>query len=306
VFVTAKADALHSTQLKAYVQDASGMGVQIYASSISSDQRTAFVRGNTVTITGTVTEYVPSGYTVGTTEITSPVTTVTGTAPLPEPLDVTTLTNPIAYEGTFLKVRGLVTDFYATGTSGYNVTLSAGGSEWSVRIWNTTGIDVSSIATGNTMIIKGIGGIYQDMFQILPVAQTDLAVDTTDTGIVVPDDSLTSIYDIQTRVSEFDGTIVTIEGVITVPFGAHYATRTQVFIQDASGRGLELFGYSVPSNPADFVRGSRLRVRGEVDEYNGGTEIKNFTYTYLGTDTLPTPAMLTMCGQMRLITKEHG
>ena len=93
---------------------------------------------------------------------------------------------------------------------------------------------------------------------------------------------ITPIANIQDSVSVYNGQNVTIEGVITIGAGISNNNQLNAFIQDSSGKGIMLFDYDITSAyEADLVRGNILRVSGEVDEYNGVTEIKDFSYTII-------------------------
>ncbi len=106
------------------------------------------------------------------------------------------------------------------------------------------------------------------------------------------DDALhiTPIANIQDSVSVYNGQNVTIEGVITIGAGISNNNLLNAFIQDSSGKGIMLFDYDITTAyEADLIRGNILRVSGEVDDYNGVTEIKDFTYTIISSGN-PDPA----------------
>ena len=93
---------------------------------------------------------------------------------------------------------------------------------------------------------------------------------------------ITPIANIQDSVSVYNGQNVNKEGVITIGAGVSNNNQLNAFIQDSSGKGIMLFDYDISSAyEADLVRGNLLQVSGEVDEYNGVTEIKNFSYTVI-------------------------
>lgn len=93
---------------------------------------------------------------------------------------------------------------------------------------------------------------------------------------------ITPIANIQDSVSVYNGQNVNIEGVITIGAGISNNNQLNAFIQDSSGKGIMLFDYDISSAyEADLIRGNFLQVSGEVDEYNGVTEIKDFSYTVI-------------------------
>ncbi|MCD4829359.1 MAG: hypothetical protein K8R90_08060 [Candidatus Cloacimonetes bacterium] len=170
--VTIGAGVLRDDQLNAYIQDGSGRGLQLYASSITSAYEADLVRGNRLQVTGTVDEYN------GTTEVTDFTYTVVETG---VDLAEVTVAGVIAgvqdyayWEGTYVKLPGLVLDsFYAGG--GHNITLVDGdGTEITARIWDTTDIDYSQVADGDNMLVGGVIGSYNNASQIMPGYQEDL------------------------------------------------------------------------------------------------------------------------------------
>ncbi len=101
---------------------------------------------------------------------------------------------------------------------------------------------------------------------------------------------ITPIANIQDSISVYNGQNVTIEGVITIGAGVSNNILLNAFIQDSSGKGIMLFDYDITSAyEADLIRGNMLQVSGEVDEYNGVTELKNFSYTVISSGN-PDPA----------------
>jgi hypothetical protein len=85
-------------------------------------------------------------------------------------------------------------------------------------------------------------------------------------------------------VTQYDGHVVEIQGVITMGAGVLYSDRLSTYIQDSSGRGLMLYDPDLTAAYLrDIVRGNRLQVTGTVEEYNGTTEVTDFTYTVVET-----------------------
>ena len=86
-----------------------------------------------------------------------------------------------------------------------------------------------------------------------------------------------TIADIQNNVSTYLGTQVTIQGVVALGSGITTNSWTDAYVQDASGRGINVFrtGELVPQ----LKRGNLVTVSGTVDEFNGTTEIVDFTVT---------------------------
>ncbi len=97
-----------------------------------------------------------------------------------------------------------------------------------------------------------------------------------------------TIENVQTTV-ETD-TWVTITGIVTLQTNSIHTDRFDCYIQDASGYGVMLYD-SEPLNPENnLVRGDEVQVTGQVAEYNGITEIVNFTVEMLSSgNNLPAP-----------------
>ena len=169
-----------------YVQDTSNTGINIYR---AGEVDTSLNRGYRVRITGTVAEFS------GVTEITDyTLEVLSKNNPVPEPVAVTTQgANNVAIEGTFIEVSGEVTDFAPDVGGGTNIRVNDGSGECLVRVWNTTGVDLSSISIGKQVKIRGPLDIYQGATQLLLAYQEDFTVlesqpgDGSGTATVTPD-----------------------------------------------------------------------------------------------------------------------
>ncbi|MFQ5583358.1 MAG: hypothetical protein ACE5GL_02845, partial [Calditrichia bacterium] len=103
--------------------------------------------------------------------------------------------------------------------------------------------------------------------------------------------NLTPIADIQENLNIYLGQIVTIEGIVTLGSGRTITTRTDAYIQDNSGRGINIFSFD-PPDPL-LERGNLVRITGTVDDFNGVTEITDYTIQLLSTgNSLPDPLIL--------------
>jgi hypothetical protein len=127
----------------AYVQDNSGAGINIYQVGVIDPD---LVRGNRVRISGEVTEFNDV------TEIINYTLILISTAnPLPAPLILSTNeANNVNLEGTYIEVSGDVTDFAANVGSGTNIRIDDGSGECLIRVWNTTGVDLSGVNIGES------------------------------------------------------------------------------------------------------------------------------------------------------------
>ncbi|HHS49971.1 MAG TPA: hypothetical protein ENN07_02530 [candidate division Zixibacteria bacterium] len=169
--ITVSARALHPTQLKAYIQDESGMGIQLFGWSVSASMESLLVRGAVARVSGAVTEYQ------GTAQIMVSDWEVFGEDTLPTPLEYNDIEgDPVAWEGTWIALRGTVDDIYSTGASDWNVKVDVGGEIVMVRIWGTTGIDGEAIGIGDDIVVYGVGGVYAEEFQLLPAQPEDIEI----------------------------------------------------------------------------------------------------------------------------------
>ena len=103
--------------------------------------------------------------------------------------------------------------------------------------------------------------------------------------------SLISIREIQQNTSAYLGQQVMIEGVVTLGAGITTSAWTDTYVQDTSGYGINVY----QSNTVDtaLARGNRVRIIGTVDEYNGVTEIIDYTVQVLAkNEPLPAPLHL--------------
>ena len=90
-----------------------------------------------------------------------------------------------------------------------------------------------------------------------------------------------TIREIMENFQQYNGQIVTIEAVVAIGAGITRTDRTDAYIQDESGRGINLSAFE--TNFPDLVRGNRVRLTGEVSEYNGDPQIQNFTTQVIST-----------------------
>ena len=100
--------------------------------------------------------------------------------------------------------------------------------------------------------------------------------------------SATSIATIQANPSSYDGQVVTVEGVVYIPSDYRGATISG-YIQDSSGRGINLFGSGFDVPAAQTV-GNRIRVTGTVSLYFSTVEISNPTEVTVLSGDNPRPS----------------
>ncbi len=121
----------------------------------------------------------------------------------------------------------------------------------------------------------------------------------TDEGAGNPSSSgVTSICDVQDYDSNGDSTLignnVTVSGTAIVGSGIFQPTRTSFWIQNASGCGVNI--YMSSALVTAVTEGDLVTVTGQVDEYNGVTEViaaNEGAIVISGSATVPTPQNVT-------------
>jgi hypothetical protein len=387
------------TRTDAYVQDSSGRGINVFSFDPPDP---LLVRGNRVQITGTITEFS------GVTEITDySIQLVSSGNPVPNPLELTTQqANNIDLEGTYLKTSGTVTarDDFSDAT---NITLDDGSGEVLIRVWTTTGIDLSGISVNDNITVLAVMDLFNNVSQLTPGYQDEIMEaggnpgDGSGTATIQPDsvgiseivseaitiqgespytiasvsvqipDSwlwsgsgidvqlsgsgltgalvdvqgklitvsnamvtdlnngaitinqltspgsseqsvfavktaidggtltavsssprvtvgaggppITPIADIQANPTAYS--TVNIEGIVTLGAGITITSRTDAYVQDNSGRGINIFSFD-PPDPL-LERGNRVRITGTVTEFGGVTEITDYTIQLISTENDP-------------------
>ncbi|MCG2716021.1 MAG: hypothetical protein L6422_07025, partial [Candidatus Marinimicrobia bacterium] len=91
--------------------------------------------------------------------------------------------------------------------------------------------------------------------------------------------------------SDWEGQTVTLRGVVTIGSNILRTDRTSAYFQDASGKGLNLYDGAI----TNLAKGDSIEVTGELDEYGGVYELKNFasSYTVLASN-VPIPNVVTI------------
>lgn len=170
--VTIGVNSIQTDRTNAYIQDNSGRGINIYDSSVINELQ----RGNEVEITGTVTQYN------NTTEITNPQVTLiseNNAEPTAQNFELANANN-FSLEGTLLKVTGEIRDVYSGG-GGTNLNIEdEAGNSLTVRVWDTTGIDIDEFTVGYFLSAIGVGSEFSDKMQVT-VGYEDQLMEATNT-----------------------------------------------------------------------------------------------------------------------------
>ena len=96
--------------------------------------------------------------------------------------------------------------------------------------------------------------------------------------------------------SQSSDELVTIRGIVTIGgSGLLYPTQTKAYIQDASGRGLQLFDYNLMDG---LDRGDEIEVVGYSGYYNTTYQIKDFVFRELSSgNDIPEPISVRLPGK---------
>jgi hypothetical protein len=184
--VTIGSGILITSRTEAYVQDASGIGIQVFSFD-SPDAN--LIRGNLGLITGIIEDYEDSRGDF-TTEITDyDLTVLQKDVELPIPVVLTTdqATNG-DLEGAYIEVTGTIIDKFSAGEA-TNIVLDDGSGEVTLRVWDTAEIDLSNISVGNGISARGVISQFGGGGQVLIGYQEDLSfvvVPTTPTSLKIP------------------------------------------------------------------------------------------------------------------------
>jgi hypothetical protein len=168
--VTVGSGVIRDDMLSAYVQDESGTGINIFDYDLNNN----FVRGNLLTITGEL-ELYNDVLELKLADTDSAVIFVAEDQPLPMPEAISIGALERSMEGSFLRIEGVVEEIFEAG-GGLNVTLRDVTGATTVRVWNTTGVDMSDVEVGDRLRVKGIGSMYESQPQILLCYQDDFEI----------------------------------------------------------------------------------------------------------------------------------
>ena len=146
------------------MQDASGRGLQLFDFNIIE----GLDRGDEIEVVGY------AGYYQTTYQVKDFVfREISSGNNLPEPIEVTaTQSNSSNYEGTLIAITGNITAITPVSTNGNNYTID---DATAVMIWNSTGIDVSTLTVGYRGKFVGVGSQYFEDYQLLVGYDSDIS-----------------------------------------------------------------------------------------------------------------------------------
>ena len=153
---------------------------------------------------------------------------------------------------------------------------SSGGTPVNVNMSNSAG-DTWSASIPAT----GTAGTLA--YYITATNTSGLSASTSIFGVDVADPPTPlTIQTIIDNSSTYLGTVVTLNAVVSIGSGILRTDRTDMYIQDNSGYGLNMNQTGLIT-PALF-QGDSIRVTGTVDEYQGALQITDFNYTLIDQD----------------------
>ncbi len=155
----------------------------------------------------------------------------------------------------------------------------------SVKVfYGTNGVLVNQsdlwLETGNQWVgtIPPQSGNYALEYKIVATDDSGNSGESPIQHALIADTQPLDISTIHANISQYDGKIVTIRGIVTIGAGVLRTDRTSAYIQDNSGRGLNLYDLTLYS---DIQRGDELVVVGYVDLYYTTVEVTDFKYKKL-------------------------
>ena len=173
--VTVGSGKIHATQLRAFIQDESERGIMMFDYTADSNVQ----RGHRLEVTGTIGSYQ------GVMQITDFSYQILETGiniePFIIPLTINEAQNYQVWEGTMVEVSGALYEnpYYAGG--GYNVNIEDDtGRRLTVRVWDSTGINVSRLVRGVPIRARGPVGVYNNASQLTPGYQEDIIIDISE------------------------------------------------------------------------------------------------------------------------------
>jgi len=172
--VTIGAGLLQTGLTKAYMQDGSGHGINLF-----QYDELPLNRGDMIKVVGVVDVYT------STVEIKDFSYQLISTGnELPAPVILTPAeANATLWEGTLIKVTGQVTESYSAG-GGQNISITDGSETTLIRIWESTGVDVTALIVGTDWSFMGVESQYNGTFQMLVAYAEDIvstsAIDVLD------------------------------------------------------------------------------------------------------------------------------
>jgi len=114
-------------------------------------------------------------------------------------------------------------------------------------------------------------------------------------SVVIANSTPETIANIHANIGTLEGQMVTIQGIVTIGANVLRDDYTSAYIQDESGRGLNL--YDPTKMDTNIVRGDELMMVGYVDKYYTTIELTDFIYKQISNgNELPAAQSVTVAG----------
>lgn len=176
--VTIGSGVIRTDRTSMYIQDGSGFGINLNQAGLLNPP---LLRGDSVQVTGVVDVYVSSSTGDETVQLSSfSYTLLAQDRPIPlvRSIDVSQL-NTLVYEGSFVKMSGVVTSRSDDIGGGSNIILEDATGATTVRVWDTTNMlddptADSLLQVGMIVEIGGIGSSYRSEGQLLAAYPQDV------------------------------------------------------------------------------------------------------------------------------------
>lgn len=228
--ITIGGDLLQPPYTKAYIQDASGRGINLFQyDELDIDRGDEVMAVGVVDVYNSVVQVKDFSYQIVSSgnELPTPVTLTPGEA------------NDLEWEGTFLKITGEITDTWSAG-GGQNILIGDGSDTCVVRIWESTGVDVTALTVGTEWSFLGVESQYNGVFQLLTAYDEDII-------------STSNIEVIDTRPSQFALNPAfpnPFNPATTLSWNLEAASEMMLRVMDVRGREVARLveGYSAPGH----------------------------------------------------------
>ncbi len=166
--ITIGSGVLQNGVTNAYIQDNSGRGINLFHYN-----ELPLERGDALTLVGEISYY---GTRVEIAYFNYRLDSQGNDLPAPAIISVGEANNS-AWEGTWTQFTGDIVDQYSAG-GGSTYFIKSGSDTTAVRIWNSTGIDMTPLVNGTTWQFTGVGSEYNGTFQTLIGYTEDMLIIT--------------------------------------------------------------------------------------------------------------------------------
>lgn len=269
-----------------------GEGINIFNSSPTNGY--VVNEGDSILIRGTVDQYN------GLTQLSNidSISVINSGNTIPTPTVVTTLDETT--ESQLVRIENLGVTAATNAGGGVNYTLENANGVYTMRVDLDTDVDDSlSLSVGDSLCyVIGIGGQFDgsvphdEGYQILPRKYTDVDTTCTQSG-GNPNPIVINTYDIEVvrtidsdGVTDSLGVYCAVEGIVYTK-NLHPSGISVTIIDETAG--INVFNFN-PVNGYVPVQGDEIRVVGEIDDYNGLTQIAADSITVLSTgNCIPFP-----------------